>query len=262
MPFENTNDLNFFYPSSKHKEALGRMQYVVTQRKSGFLLTGECGTGKTYVINALIKMAYQHKCVTGLVSNPRLTALEFIHEVMVQLGGKPGLEKGEKMDYLRTIRERLLDNHTKKMHTVMIVDEAQSIEDPNLLEEIRLLLNFQEKESLLLSFIPVGQLQLEEMIAKRPQLAQRFALRYRLPALSGEETREYIEYRLKVAGCQKTMFTDAAQEMTYFISGGMPRVINNLCDLALLTGFIKKTTIIDKDIVTQVGQDMSGQPTE
>lgn len=256
MPFENINDASFFYYSVKHKEALARMNYAVRQKKLGVLLTGEYGTGKTFLSRVLKKVFSEDKYIFVFVTNPRLNPLEFIKEVHYQLGAKLNITSPEKMDFLRSIQEVLEDYARKGMYAVVVVDEAQSIQRDDLLEEIRLLLNVQSEDSVLFTLVLLGQPQLEEKVERIPQLRQRLSIRYKLSSLDKEETREYIDYRLKVAGSSRSIFTNSAYDEIFSLSKGMPRAINNVCDLALLSGFIKKKEMVDKDIVDHVGEDL------
>jgi len=256
MPFENTNDASFFYYSIRHKEALARMNYAVRQKKLGVLLTGEYGTGKTFLSRVLKKIFPEDKYIFIFVTNPRLNPLEFIKEVHYQLGAKLNVASPEKMDYLRSIQQALEDYARKGIYTVVIVDEAQSIQRDDLLEEIRLLLNVQSEDSVLFTLVLLGQPQLEEKVEKIPQLRQRLSIRYKLSSLDKEETREYIDYRLKVAGSSRRIFADDAYDEIFSLSKGMPRAINNVCDLSLLSGFINKKYMVDKDIVDHVGEDL------
>lgn len=256
-PFENVNNPSFFYYSNEHKEVLARMSYAVQLRKPGVVITGECGTGKTFVSRVLREMCKTQNYAFLFVTNPRMTPLEFIKEIYFQLGGsQEPIASWGKMDFLRGIQNCLEDFRSKGAYPVIIIDEAQSIEGEELLEEIRLLLNMQGDDSTLFTLIILGQPPLEEKIDAIPQFKQRIAVRYRLVPLTAQETREYVEYRLKVSGSAKPIFTDAAIQHIYEASRGMPRIINNICDLALLSGFIRKAEFIDRDIIVQVAHDL------
>ncbi len=261
-PFENTNDPSFLYQSPNHEEALARMHYAVRQKKLGVVLIGDYGTGKTY-LSKVLERSFPEKTHRFIyVTNPRISPLEFIRDMANQLGGSFELSRQPtKIDFLHLVQKGLEDYSSREIHTVIVVDEAQSIQKDELLEEIRLLLNIQGEEAALFTLILLGQPLVEEKIARVPQLKQRLPIRYKLTSLSEEETSKYVEHRLKVAGVTRRIFTDSAHAEIYAFSGGMPREINNVCDLALLSGFIGKQETIDKDTITRIREDL-GEPTK
>lgn len=234
------------------------MRYAVQQRKLGVLLIGEYGTGKTYLSRSLRKFLPQEENLFIYVANPRIDPLDFLRAVAYDLQQDLALpDKPTKTDFLRCIKQALEDHHNKGVYVAIVVDEAQSIEDEALIEEIRLLLNIQSEEHSLFTLILLGQPYLQEMVEKVPQLKQRLSIRYKLACLGGQETKEYIEHRLRVAGATRKIFTDLAHSEIYAISKGMPRAINNICDLALLTGFLQKAGVIHKGIIATAGEDLS-----
>jgi len=255
-PFENTPDPKFIYYSQQHQEALSRMLYVVRERKGAALFTGEYGSGKTLLSRVLLQeLKQEDKYKTVLIFNPRLSSLELIKEIVYQLQGDVDAA-ANKIDLLHTLHKILLSNYDAGKHTVIVIDEAQAIVDNDIFEELRLLLNFQLNSVFFLTIILFGQPELIDRVINLPQLRQRLAVRFHLQALSREETREYVEHRLEIAQAENTIFQERSYKEIYSCSAGIPRQINNICDLALLAGFGSELETINKDIIIQVGKDL------
>ena len=256
-PFENTPDPRFMYYSKQHLEAVTRLLYAVSEKKSAAILTGEYGSGKTVisriVANRLIREEKHYN--VALIVNPAITSLEILKEVLYQLGGEATRED-QKIDVLHRLNDRLYRNMSEGRHTVIIIDEAQTIKERQVFEEIRLLLNFQSDDRFLLTLLLLGQPELKEKVAVIPQLEQRFAVKYHLTNLNLEETINYIEHRLKTAKKVDRIFTDSAYEIIYEASEGIPRKINNICDISLMSGFTKKLDKIDANIIRAVAEDL------
>ena len=189
------------------------------------------------------------------ISNPRLTPLELTKEISYQLGVGELSSNSSKIEYLHKIEDGLKKNYQNSLHTVIIIDEAQSIKEPELLEEIRLLFNLQ-REVVFFTLILLAQPSFKESLDKLPHFKQRIPIRYELSPLDEGETKEYIEFRLKRAGASKNIFSFPAYKQVYSLSGGVPRLINNLCDLALLAGSLNTLKIIDEHTVFQVAKDL------
>jgi len=256
-PFENVTDPAFFYASREHEEALSRMRYVVSERKPGLLLLGSYGVGKTYLSRTLIVQSPPEQYKFIYIANPRLNPLELLREICFQLGCP--CEKDcfdNKVDALHEIESALKANHGKGIHNVLIFDEAQSITVSSLLEEVRLLLNIQTDTAILFTLLFLGQPTIMKDMETMPQFLQRLGVRYCLGAFSQEETKGYIQHRLKVAGLNQDIFTDAAFVQIHSFSGGVARAINNICDMALLAGFMKKMSLIDENVICQVSKDL------
>ncbi|MFH1339066.1 MAG: AAA family ATPase [Candidatus Omnitrophota bacterium] len=259
-PFENTPDPRFIYYSQQHQEALSRMMYVVSERKSAALLSGEYGSGKTLLSRVLSQQLQQEdKYKTVSIFNPRLSDLEFIKEIVYQL--ESGKEVSpDKIGLLHALHKILLSNYDSGKHTVIVIDEAQAITDNEIFEELRLLLNFQLDNVFLLTIILLGQPELIEKVINLPQLRQRIAVRFHLRALSEAETKEYIQHRLKVAQAKREIFEEEAYKEIFTRSGGMPRQINSICDLALLAGYGSGLNSINKETIIRVSEDLEGLP--
>ncbi|HAH19986.1 MAG: hypothetical protein A2Y00_07240 [Omnitrophica WOR_2 bacterium GWF2_43_52] len=254
-PFENTPDPRFIYYSQRHEEALSRMLYAMRERKGAALLTGECGSGKTLLSRVLWQeLQQENRYRAAFILNPRLSSFEFVQEIFLQLSGTNAALT--KIDLFHALHNVLYSNYDADKHSIIVIDEAQAISQEDIFEELRLLLNFQLNNSFLLTLILLGQPELKERIHTLPQLRQRIAIKYHLNALSKEETSGYIRHRLKVAGSKEPIFHEDSLEEIYRFSGGIPRRINNICDMALLIGYSKKLTGIDKKIITEVALDL------
>ena len=251
-PFENVPDPEFMYYSPEHEEALVRLLYAVKRMKGAALLTGDVGSGKTTLSRVFIQQLPEKEFDIGLITNPSLNALDFIKEVHYQLGLDS--KSNSKTDLLVILNNHLLDNVNKGRSTLLIIDEAQLIFGETF-EEIRLLLNFQMNDRFLMTFLLIGQPELRDMIREYKQLDQRIAIRYHLNPLPRAETANYIRFRLSKTGCDRELFTEKAYDAIYQYSGGIPRKINNVCDLSLLVGFSLKVQEIDEPLIVKIVRD-------
>ena len=255
-PFENTPDPRFFYYSQEHKEAVARMLYVVREHKGAALFTGEYGCGKTLLTRVLWhELQQENRYQSVFILNPRLSSLEFIQEIVHQLGGTDA-SKDNKIDLFHTLHKMLYANHTAGKHSVIIIDEAQAIASKDTFEEIRLLLNFQLDNAFLLTIILLGQPELKYTVMSLPQFMHRMAVRFHLKAFQEAETKEYIEHRLGVSGATRELFELDAYKQVFICSGGIPRRINTICDLALLVGFGNGLRMIDKQTISKINEDL------
>lgn len=254
-PFENTPDPRFLYNSPQHEEGLNRLLYVVKESKGAGLLTGVYGCGKTLLARALMKELENSVYKVAIVNNPRLDDIELLRIIAYYLGvNEPPVRKA---DILITLEKVLQNNLNDGKKTVVVIDEAHAIEDKNIFEEIRLLLNFQFDNKFLLTLLILGQPELKDKIEANKQLNQRIALRFYLEALKRDETENYIKHRLIIAGAISPVFTTDAIDIVHERSGGIPRRINQLCDAALLTGFGKEVQEINRDIVDETIKSLS-----
>ena len=255
-PFNVTPNPEYLFLSENHKEALAQLLYGVREKKGFIVITGEVGTGKTTLIYYLLdKLNGNNHTKTAFLFNPKLTVNDFIQYILKDLGVRvQGQTKGE---YLHNLHRYLLNAYRKGERVVLIVDEAHGL-DPELLEEIRLLSNLETSKSKLLQIVLVGQPELDKTLSQPEfrQLRQRINLRYCLLPLSEKETKDYIEKRLRIAGAKDPVFTERAKEEIYSMSRGIPRLINILCDNALLNGYALDKTIVDAKSVREVAKDL------
>ncbi len=250
-PFDNVPDPDFFYMSKPHKEGLTRLIYAVEMRKGCALLSGDIGCGKTTLSRVFIQRISGEGFHVGVISNPCLDSTEFLQDVLYKL--KIAEVPDTKVEILKVLSDKLTDNVKGNRETLLIIDEAQLLTDATL-EEVRLLLNFQLSDRFLITIILLGQPELIDKIKRIRQLEQRIAIRYLLKPFNLEETISYVLFRQKRAGADRNVFSRQAIEAVYKHSGGLPRMINNLCDLALLIGYSEKR-VITSDIIKEVIED-------
>jgi type II secretory pathway predicted ATPase ExeA len=255
FPFENVPDPKFMYFSQDFEEALIRLLYAVERKKGAALLSGEVGCGKTTLSRVLIKRLSESAADISLITNPSLEPIDFLKEILYQFGINPG-PGVTKADLLNLLNTRMLENLREEKTTLLIIDEAQVISNDTF-EEVRLLLNFQMNNQMLLTLILIGQPELRNIIREIKQLDQRIAIKYHLPPLSLDDTTNYITSRLRTAGSRKDIYTADALNEIYRNSLGIPRTINNICDLSLMIGFVSKARVVDYAIVKKVVNDLS-----
>jgi len=255
-PFDNSPNPKFFYLSPEHEEALVRLVYMVRHRKGCGMLTGEYGCGKTTLSRALIQRLEAERYEIGLLTNPSLTPVDFLREVLYQLGVET--QETRKPELLHLLNDLLFHNYQAGRDSVVIVDEAQLIDDDAVFEELRLLLNFQTDDQFLLTLLLVGSPELGAKVRRLKHLDQRISLRYHLNTLDYTHTASYIGHRLKMAGQPDQLFTEEAVKLIFDFTRGTPREINNLCDVALLVGCSKGVKEIGEKIIAEVIKDMVG----
>ena len=258
-PFENTPNPRFIYYSQRHEEAHSRMLYAIRERKGALILTGECGSGKTLLSRVLLEELSGEGYQSAIILNPILEPLDLLKEIVYQLGESTSLSS--KMDLLHCLNNLLYKNKDENKKTVLLIDEAQAI-PLQAFEELRLLLNFQLNDLFLFTLILLGQPELKEKMNILPQLRQRFSMKYHLNALTPQQTKEYVLHRLMVAGAQKEIFEENVFAKIHGFSGGIPRRINNICDLVLLVGSGERLDKIDEKIIEQVAEDLEEIPVD
>lgn len=254
-PFEMTPDPSFLYLGEAHREGLATLVYGVNSGKGFVMLTGEVGTGKTTLLHALLGQL-DAQTRTAFVFNPRLNPLDFFRilfeELEIEAQGRT------KAEYLLALNQFLIERLEKNEKTLLIVDEAQNL-SAEMLEEIRLLSNLETPRSKLIQIMLVGQPELKDML-RRPelrQLRQRIALAHHLRPFDAGEMADYVEDRLRKAGYTgRQIFRRGALKELYRVTGGTPRLINSVCDSAMLLGFAKRKTSIDQAMIREVAADL------
>jgi len=254
-PFEMTPDPSFLFLGEAHREGLAMLEYGVTSGKGFVLLTGEVGTGKTTLLHSLLgKLDSQTRC--AFIFNPKLEPLDFFKILLEDLGIRPSGHS--KADYLLALNDFLIERLEQNQKTLLIIDEAQNL-SPEMLEEIRLLSNLETPRSKLIQIMLVGQPELKQMLSRPDlrQLRQRIALRHHLRPFDEPEVREYVEGRLGKAGYTgRRLFRRSAIREIHAVTGGTPRLINSVCDSALLMGYSRDKSAIDAGIIREVATDL------
>ena len=253
-PFSLLPDPDFLYWAAPHSKAYTMLEYGIATHAPITMITGEIGSGKTTLVRKLlddIPMDYS----IGLVSNAQGGRGELLHWVLMSLGQKaePGASY---VDLFRRFQEFLIEEYAAGRRTALIFDEAQNL-TPDALEELRMFSNINADKDELLQLILIGQPELRDLV-RRPELtqfAQRIAAEFHLRALAAEETDSYILHRLRHAGAAEDLFTPEARRMIHNAARGVPRLINQLCDYALVYGFAEERRDIDADTVREVLSD-------
>ena len=257
MPFNNTPDTRFFFRSTRHNEALAALLYTVKTRKGFAMLTGEVGAGKTTVARALFN-GLEADSVKAVVTNTHLTSMQLLQVICEELG--IDTQDLGRVALIRKIEDFLKRAGREGRDVILLIDEAQNL-SPQALEEVRMLSNVESEEDKLVQVILLGQPELNEKV-DRPdlrQFRQRIAVRYHLEALNKIETFQYIVHRLQTAGPEaRVKISRSALKAIHLYTRGIPRMINTVCDNALLLGFVRGTWKVTSSIVADVIKDLEG----
>ena len=256
-PFTITPNPRFLFYSVKHREAFNHLLYGIRERKGFVQLTGEVGAGKTTLCRALLQ-ELGNNFSTALILNPVLTSDQLVKAVAMEFGLEvQGLDR---LETIARINEFLLDQVRKRRDAVLIIDEAQDLTD-DLLEQVRLLSNLETDDRKLVQIVLMGQPELRERLNayNLRQLRQRITVRYHLNPLSRSELAQYVHHRLQVSGAKGApYFTGPALWRVYRYSKGIPRLVNALCDKAILAGCVEKKYRITYGIVGRAIKELEG----
>ncbi len=257
-PFDITSDSKFLWLGEKHLDALATLKDGVLDGKGFLSLTGGVGTGKTTLINALVN-SLGSDVICAKIPDPRLSELDFYRYIVksFQLNKTPKTKVKFLFELTRFLEKAFVD----RKQVLLIVDEAQRLQD-DIFAVIRLLANIEREHVKLLNIFFVGQVEFNNILLKQENKAirQRITVNYTLERLTEDEVKKYIEYRLKVAGADQQIYTEKAIHEIYLFSKGTPRMINTICDSALLSGFVEEKVIIDEEIIQECAGELEITP--
>jgi general secretion pathway protein A len=259
-PFAITPDPRYLYLSERHAEALAHLLYGINEAGGFVQLTGEVGTGKTTIVRSLLAQTPKNAEI-ALILNPKMTAPEFLLTICEELGiGVPDTATDSLKDLVDILSGYLLRAHAGGRRVVVVVDEAQNLA-PAVLEQVRLLTNLETNTRKLLQIILIGQPELRELLGRNElrQLAQRITGRYHLNPLTHDETAAYVRHRLRVAGATSDIFTPTALAEVYRLAVGVPRVINVVCDRALLGAYSMDRHRVTASLVRYAAGEVFGK---
>lgn len=254
-PFETTPDPSMLYLGETHREGLATLLYAVQSGKGFLVLTGEVGTGKTTLLHALLSQL-DSETPSAFLFNPRLEVLDFFRLVLEELGIERSCRN--KAEYLLALNEFLIDCMRQGRRALLIIDEAQNL-SAELLEEVRMLSNLETSTSKLVQIMLVGQPELGEMLDRSDlrQLKQRISLRHHLRPFDAHELDQYVNERLRLAGhVGKDIFKRSARKQLLACTGGIPRLINVVCDASLLAGYARGQRTLGADVIRGVAEDL------
>lgn len=255
-PFKMTPDTRYFYPSAKHVDALNHMVYAIEERRGFVVITGEIGSGKT-TLSRLLFQKLDPRTKTAVVRNTHLTPKELVAAALeeFEISFNPA---NTKTALISALNGFLIDQVREDNNVVLLIDEAQNLK-PAVLEEVRMLSNLETEREKLIQIILMGQPELKSKLWLRQltQLRQRVTLHYHLGPLDHAETAGYITHRLHVAGANgEAVFTPPAVSHVFRYTRGVPRLINGVCDLALLTGYVNEARTIGPEIIDEVSREL------
>ena len=261
-PFSITPDPRFLYMSARHREALAHLLYGLGDGGGFVQLTGEVGTGKTTICRCLLEQIPDNVDL-AVVLNPKVTAIELIATVCDELGINYDADNVSIKSLTDVLNRYLLDAYARGRHTVLIIDEAQNL-SADVLEQVRLLTNLETSTQKLLQIILIGQPELRTLLAREDmrQLAQRVTARYHLEPISREETGAYIRHRLQICGSSQTVFNRRAVDRIQHLSGGIPRLINVLCDRSMLGAFVEGRSQVDAKVVKKAASEVLAEDSD
>ncbi|OGI43198.1 MAG: hypothetical protein A2150_05715 [Candidatus Muproteobacteria bacterium RBG_16_64_11] len=255
-PFALPPDPGYLYLGRAHQEALAHLRYGIEQGGGFVQLTGEVGTGKTLLVRAVVERLPENVDV-ALILYPILSVFEFVAAICDELRVPYPSGSTSIKDLIDALNAHLLESHARGRRTVLVIDEAQNL-SREVLEQVRLLTNLETTKQKLLQIVLIGQPELDGLLAQRDlrQLAQRITARYRLTSLTRRETSDYVLHRCRVAGAKTPLFSRAALRWVHMLSNGVPRLINVICDRALLGAYAGEKSMVDAAVVRRAAAEL------
>ncbi len=255
-PFSNVVDSRFYYSSRQQSDALVKLKYAVDTRKGLAVVIGGIGTGKTTLARRFLEELDENTYEAALlvVVHSTVSSEWLFRKFAIQLGVKD--LKDDKVELLTQIYKRLYEINDESKKAIIMIDEVQMLNSKEIMEEFRGLLNMEAPEGKMLNFVFFGLSELEDVLSLDEPLKQRVAIKIRLKPFSEEDAKDYIKHRLRVAGCNKEIFTEEAVRRIYQYTQGVARRINTVCDNALLEGYLFKANLIDSDTIKTVAVDL------
>lgn len=255
-PFSIAVDSRFFFSSQEHTDALVRLKYAVENRKGLAVLIGDIGTGKTTLATRLLEELEtdEYEAALLIVIHTGVTSEWLLRKIAFQM--EIASPPDDKTELLTQLARRLVEIFEAGKKAVVLIDEAQMLRNRELMEDFRGLLNIEMDGHKVVTFVLFGLPELDEVLTLDPPLQQRVAIRYQLTSLSESATEAYVSYRLQIAGCQDTVFKPETVPVICQYSKGIPRLINTLCDNALLEGYLRKQDRIEANLIHEVAGDL------
>lgn len=255
-PFSNAPSARFYFSSPQHEQALGKLRFGVGEMRGLLVVAGSPGSGKTILARRLLSLLpdSEYEAALLVIVHSAVSPEWLLRRIALQLGVRQ--PSGEKLALLSQLFTRLVEIQRAGKKTVVLIDEAQMLASKELMEEFRGLLNLELPGRKLLNIVLFGMPEIDDALALDPPLAQRIAMRCKLGSFAASTTRAYILYRLALCGREEALFDEAALAAIHAQTGGVPRLINTLCDNLLYEGALRRAESIDEALVNEVAQDL------